>query len=231
MGRGRYPARLKVVPPPEELAARYLHVWPGHTLYAYAERFPPLSSPGLFGNEQPLALDIGCATGDLVLALAAAYPDRNYVGLDIVAKPLWRAVERAVAADLRNVCFIQADARLAYRQIPAVSLAMAYVYFPAPLLRNRQRNQRLISPILFTQMERCLAPEGRLSIMTDQPALFAECETLLLHHPGLRPLPPEHWSPALTGMIKSHYYQRWEARGRPILRLELMHNLRTVSDR
>ncbi len=222
MGRGRYPARLNVTPPPPDLAARYLHDWPGRALYLHPERFPPLSSPGLFGNTHPLELDIGCATGDLVLALAAAHPETNYVGVDIVAKPLWRAVARAAQAGLSNVRFIHADARLIYRTVPDQALRAAYVHFPAPLLRNRQRNQLLISADLLVQMERCLAPGGLLSVMTDHAEVYAELLNLLPVAPGLRLVEPHTWSAWLTAVVTSHYYRRWEARGRQIWRAELV---------
>jgi tRNA (guanine-N7-)-methyltransferase len=222
VARGRYPARLNVSPPPPELAARYLRVWPGHELYAGRAAFPAVSSPSLFGDDHPLELDLGCATGDLVLALAATRPEANYVGVDIVGKPLWRAVERAAQAGLGNVQFVQADARLVYDQIPDRALRAAYVHFPAPMLRTSQRKGRLLSAAMLAAMERCLRPGGMLSVMTDQPALFAELHALLPAAPALAIVPPEQWSVAMTELVKSHYHKRWEERGRPILRAELL---------
>ncbi len=141
MGRGRYPARLHVGPPPPEVAARYLLIWPGREVYASPAAFPPISSPGLFGDDRPLEVDIGCATGELVCALASARPEANYLGIDIALKPLYRAVEAAAARELPNVRLLQSDMLLAYGRIPAGALRAAYVHFPAPLLRNRQRKQ------------------------------------------------------------------------------------------
>ncbi|NTU84668.1 MAG: methyltransferase domain-containing protein [Chloroflexales bacterium] len=222
MGRGRYPARLNVAPPPPEIAARYLHIWPGRELYSSPETFPAVSSRALFGDNRPLELDIGCATGDLVLALAALRPEANYVGVDIVGKPIWRAVERAVAAGRANVRFVQADTRLVYRLVPDGALRAAYVHFPAPLLSNRQRKQLLISPALLAQMGRCLMPGGLLSVLTDQRPLFDELHAILPGAPALRLVPPEQWSVSMTELVKSHYHRRWEARGRQIFRAELV---------
>lgn len=222
MPRGRYPARLNVSPPDAATAARYYESWPGRELYQQPERFGPLTSPALFGNARPLELDIGCAVGDFLCALAPLRPETNFVGVDIVAKPLYRAVETAAAAGLPNVRFIQADIRLAMARIPAGSLQAAYVHFPAPLLRNRQRRQRLVAPDMLAQIARALQPGGRLSFITDQPDLYAELETILPDVPALTPLPAEQRSQALGDLLKSHYHRRWEARGRPILRMELI---------
>lgn len=222
MGRGRYPARLRVAPPPPELAARYFLAWRSGELYARPEAFPPVTSAALFGDARPLELDIGCATGDLLLALARARPEANYLGLDIVAKPLWRAVERAAAEERPNVKFLHADARLVYAQIPDNALRAAYVHFPAPLLANRQRNQLLIAPAMLDAMQRCLVPGGVLSVLTDQEPLYAELLRILPGAPGLRLAPPDQWSVAIGELLKSHYHKRWEARGRQIWRAELV---------
>jgi tRNA (guanine-N7-)-methyltransferase len=219
MGRGRYPARLQVAPPPPEVAARYLLIWPGREVYANPAAFPSLSSPGLFGDDRPLEVDIGCATGELACALAAARPEANYLGVDIALKPLYRAVEVAEARGLPNLKFLHSDMLLAYTRIPAGALRAAYVHFPAPLLRNRQRKQRLVSPALLSHMQRALIPGGTLSFMTDQPDLYAELLRLLPAAPGLRLRDPaEH---ELADLLKSHYHRRWEARGRPIMRAEI----------
>ncbi len=221
MGRGRYPARLEVSPPPPDVAARYLLIWPGHEIYTRPEDFPPISSPGLFGDDRPLEIDIGCATGELACALAAARPEANYLGVDISLKPLYRAVEVAADRGLPNLRFLQIDMLLAYRHIPARSLRAAYVHFPAPLLRNRQRKQRLISPALLTHMQRALAPGGTLSFITDQEDLSTELLRLLPAAPSLRLRTPAEYEIAFSDLLKSHYYRRWEAKGRSILRVEL----------
>jgi tRNA (guanine-N7-)-methyltransferase len=213
---------LNVQPPDQATAARYYQEWPGRELYGHPERFGPLSAPALFGNDHPLELDIGCAVGDFLCALAPLRPATNFVGIDIVAKPLYRAVATAAAADLANLRFIHADIRLAIARVPDAALQAAYLHFPAPLLRNRQRRQRLVAPDLFAQIARALQSGGRLSFITDQPDLFAELEAILPGVPALVLLTGEQGSQALGDLLKSHYHRRWEARGRPILRAELV---------
>lgn len=221
MGRGRYPARLDVSPPPPELAERYLLTWPGRELHLEPGRFPPISSPALFGDERPLELDIGCATGEFIGALAAERPEANYLGADIVAKPLWRAVETAAARGLANLRFLHADMHIAARRIPPGALRAAYLHFPAPLLQNSKRRQRLVEPELLGRIARGLAPGGALSFITDQEPLYAELLAVLPAVPELRLRPAGEGSAAIADLIKSHYHRRWEARGRPILRAEL----------
>ncbi|MEI7768683.1 MAG: methyltransferase domain-containing protein [Chloroflexales bacterium] len=221
MGRGRYPARLQVEPPPPAVAERYLLIWPSHEVYARPEAFPLISSPGLFGDDRPLEIDIGCATGELACALAAERPEANYLGVDISLKPLYRAVGVAADRGLRNLRFLQSDMLLACGRIPAGALRAAYLHFPAPLMLNRQRKQRLVSPALLAHMQRALAPGGTLSFITDQEGLYAELLRLLPAAPGLRLRDLAAHKTARSDLLKSHYHRRWEQKGRPILRAEI----------
>ncbi|MEF3274578.1 MAG: methyltransferase domain-containing protein [Chloroflexus sp.] len=219
MGRGRYPARLHVAPPPPAIAERYYRSWPAHALYHTPTLFPLISAESLFGRSAPLTLEFGCATGEYLCALAAAQPTACFVGVDIVAKPLYRAVERAAAANLANILFIHADARLLYQRIPDASLATIILHFPPPLLRNRQRNQLLVSPQMLACAARTLIPGGYLSFLTDHPALLKLMYELLPAFPALRAQPA---SASELAIFESHYHRRWAARGRDIsgLRIE-----------
>ncbi|GIV89708.1 MAG: tRNA (guanine-N(7)-)-methyltransferase [Chloroflexus sp.] len=219
MGRGRYPARLKVTVPPPEIAARYYRSWPAHELYHHPDRFPLLNAESLFGRNAPLTLELGCATGEYICTLATAQPDACFVGVDIVAKPLYRAVERAVELGLENIIFLHADARLLYQRIPDCVLTTIILHFPPPLLRNRQRNQLLVSAQMLGCAERALVPGGYLSFLTDHPDLFSLMQELLPAFPRLRGLPA---SPSELAVFESHYHRRWAARGREIrgLRIE-----------
>lgn len=38
---------------------------------------------GYFHNDNPIVLELGCGKGEYTVGLAARYPDRNYIGIDI----------------------------------------------------------------------------------------------------------------------------------------------------
>ena len=49
-----------------------------------------LDLPAIFGNQQPLALEIGCGTGHFVMARAAQQPEVNFLAIDIYNKGCWK---------------------------------------------------------------------------------------------------------------------------------------------
>ncbi len=50
------------------------------------------SFSALFGNDNPLALEIGCGIGDFVVQIAARHPERNYIAIDIFNQAAARPV-------------------------------------------------------------------------------------------------------------------------------------------
>lgn len=211
MGRGRYPARLNVQPPTQEQAHLLLQ-WTNRTLYVEPQVYPWLTSGALFGRAAPLTLEIGCATGDELLALAAAAPQDCFVGLDVVAKPLYRAVAQTAAAGLTNLRWLQADAHLVGARLPDHSVQRMLLHFPPPLLRPRQRTQLLVAPWLLTLAARVLSEQGELSFLTDQPELLTLMDEALAVTPQLAGTACS----VDAADAASHYHRRWLARGRPI---------------
>ena len=57
-----------------------------------------------------LNLEIGCGKGSFTCALAAAEPEEDLVAIEKVPDAMILAMERAQAAGLRNVCFLDYDA-------------------------------------------------------------------------------------------------------------------------
>lgn len=224
MGRGRYPARIRVAPPPAEVLARYLLVWPSIDLYRTPERFSPLSSPTLFGNERPLELEIGCATGEFLCELAACNPQVNFLGVDVARKPLLKAVHMAHARELANLKFLDADVLMIYRLMPEHAFRAVYLHFPVPNLRRRHRNRLIFTDEFLTVMQRALTPAGRISVMSDNEALFAEMLAVARTDSRFRLVDPAEYALQLDETLKSHYHRVWERRGRLIQRFELARN-------
>src|SRR6188768_137342 len=55
-------------------------LWPRYGIDAGVE---PLELPQVFGNAAPCTLEIGFGNGDNLLALAAARPDENFLGVEV----------------------------------------------------------------------------------------------------------------------------------------------------
>ena len=63
----------------------------------------------LFGNSNPIEIEIGMGKGQFLLNMAKAHPDINYIGIERYSSVLLRAVERLDSEefqDLHNIRFV-----------------------------------------------------------------------------------------------------------------------------
>lgn len=195
--------------------------WRSGDLYFHRDTFPTITSENLFGNRQPLVLEIGCGTGEFLCELAARAPALNHLGVDVSRKPLYRAVTQAAAQSLRNIKFIHADMKLLYPLLAPDTLQTVHVRFPVPGLNRRQRKNRIITPVFFDAMHRALVAGGRISVITDNVELFELLMQRARADQRFRIVPEDEHSTTFDEHPKSYFQQRWERRGRSLLCCEL----------
>lgn len=197
------------MPPSPEAMERYLRVWIAEELHFHPERFPRLDSPGLFGNDRPLEVEIGCGTGEFLLALAAERPGTNFLGIDPLTKVLFFAAREAERLGLKNLRLVRAPMDVLYPLLAPASVSAAYVHFPDPFVRTRGRH-KVLNATFFEAMQRALLPGGTLSVVSDKPEIIQEALAALR---GVAGLEPTHAEPFLVGFdppVKSRYQKTWE---------------------
>ena len=59
-----------------------------------------------FKNDNPIIIELGCGKGEYSVGLAARYPDKNFVGIDIKGARFWRGAKTAVEDGMHNVAFV-----------------------------------------------------------------------------------------------------------------------------
>lgn len=215
MPRGKL-GRMKVETPDEETARRYLAWLSGERLHHEPEALPGITSRQLFGDfrsDAPLELEVGCGTGEFLCALAASHPETNFVGVDLHVKSLYRAVTDASEKGLDNVLFLRADFHLLYPLLASESLRAAYLLFPDPGMKERQRRRRIFSERFLRRMHEALEPGGRLVAVTDHEAYFSRMVELSERAEGWERAPDEGLADP-GGTTKTRFQSLWEGRGR-----------------
>lgn len=221
MSRGRYPRRIKVKPPPEAVKNRYLRVWSNADLYHHSEAFPRLNSCDLYNNDRAMGLEVGCGTGDFICALAALRPEINFIAVEIVLKPLYRAVQQAAGLELENVLFIKADVKRLYPLLTPESLQIVYLHFPVP---GKKKKHSIFEPAFLNNIHHALAPGGRISVRTDKKSLFDEMFILAESDPRYRMVTRGNWGSLGESTLSSPTQTVWEQRGKKTLAFELEKN-------
>jgi len=128
----------------------------------------PLDLDTVFGRRAPRILEIGCGMGETTVAIAAAHPDTDYIGIEVHTPGVGSLLKQIDEAGLSNVRVIQHDAvAVMDTMIPPASLDGLHIFFPDPWPKKRQQKRRLIqSPFIALAASR-LKPSAYLHAATD----------------------------------------------------------------
>jgi tRNA (guanine-N7-)-methyltransferase len=128
----------------------------------------PLDFAQVFGREAPVVLEIGFGMGETTAAIAAAQPERDFVGIEVHAPGVGALLKRVEAMGLANVRVIRHDAvEVVEHMIPPDSLAGVHVYFPDPWPKKRHHKRRLLKAPFVHALALRLVPGGYLHAATD----------------------------------------------------------------
>ena len=147
----------------------------------------PLDPATLFGRAAPRSIEIGFGNGDNLLGLAAAHPERDFLGVEVHRSGVGRVMLALETRQLRNVRLICHDAvEVLECQVPAGSVDEILILFPDPWPKKRHHKRRLLQVPFATLAASRLASGGLLRVATDwQPYALQILETLSAI-PGLR---------------------------------------------
>ena len=125
----------------------------------------PLSE--IFGNGNPIHLEIGCGKGGFVAETAKLNPDINYIAVEKISNVLVEALERAKAEKLTNVYFINCAAEVLPKYLSEGSVSRIYLNFSNPLPKEGYKKQRLTHPKFLDMYRRLLKDGGEIIQKTD----------------------------------------------------------------
>ncbi|MBI2504945.1 MAG: tRNA (guanosine(46)-N7)-methyltransferase TrmB [Candidatus Latescibacteria bacterium] len=178
-----------------------------------AEKDPVFDWEVVFGDCQPVEIEIGIGKGRFIIAAAQAQPQVNFVGIEWAAKYLRIALERSQKRRLHNVRLVRADAReFVEFFVPAASVSAFHLYFPDPWPKKRHHKRRLFNAPFLDEVARTLVPEGRLWLATDHEDYFAAMQEVLAADLRFREVEAD-WAG-----VKTNYEEKYLKAGKPIYR-------------
>jgi tRNA (guanine-N7-)-methyltransferase len=127
-----------------------------------------LDLPQIFGRDAPRTFEIGFGNGDNLVELAAAHPERDFIGVEVHPPGVGHLLLKAAAANLCNLRIVQHDAiEVLQNCIAPGSLSTILVLFPDPWHKKRHHKRRLINRAFAELAASRLAPGGTLQLATD----------------------------------------------------------------
>jgi tRNA (guanine-N7-)-methyltransferase len=129
---------------------------------------PFVSTRALFGRDLvELRLEIGFGGGEHLIAAAAAEPNVGFIGCEPFVNGMARLLAKIEAAGLDNIRLYRGDAAEVLDWLPEASLARAYLFYPDPWPKRRQRKRRFVNDGNLDRLARALKTSAELRFATD----------------------------------------------------------------
>jgi tRNA (guanine-N7-)-methyltransferase len=160
----------------------------------------------IFKNNNPIVLELGCGKGEYSIGLAKAFPEKNFIGIDIKGARFWFGAKEAVEKNLTD------------------EVDEIWITFPDPQIKYRRTKHRMTHPDFLDRYKKILKNDGIMHLKTDSEFLHGYTlgllqgqnrEILFANHDiyGAPEFDPE--TPLLRE-IKTYYETLFESKGKTI---------------
>lgn len=128
----------------------------------------------VFGNENPIHIEIGMGKGQFLVTLAKQNKGVNYIGIERYSSVLLRAVEKfdEEKEPVENIRFVCMDAAEIEEVFSPGEVDQIYLNFSDPWPKKRHARRRLTSKEFFARYEIILTKDGTVEFKTDNDELF-----------------------------------------------------------
>jgi tRNA (guanine-N7-)-methyltransferase len=177
----------------------------------------PINWAEMFGNSNPVEMEIGIGKGTFLVEQAKAHPEVNFFGIEY-ARWFWRyASDRLRRNGCLNTRTVRAEASYFLHEfVPDASLSVMHIYFPDPWPKKRHHKRRLIQPpFVQQQIIRTLVPGGRLQVVTDHKDYFEQIEQVV-NQSGMKVVDYNRPGGAADGeFVGTNFERKYKREGRP----------------
>ena len=126
----------------------------------------------VFGNNNPIHLEIGMGKGDFIIQNAINHPENNYIGLEKYESVQMRAVQKLEELDIPNLRLIHMDAEN-LNNVFEKEIDTIYLNFSDPWPKNRHAKRRLTSTFFLNIYDSLFSGKPHIIQKTDNIGLFA----------------------------------------------------------
>ena len=123
-----------------------------------------------FKNDNPIVLELGCGKGEYTVGLARAYPNNNFIGMDIKGARMWSGATDATVNKLENVAFVRTHIQMIEHFFDINEVSEIWITFPDPQMKKA--NKRLTSTRFMKMYSEILKENGIIHLKTDSNFLY-----------------------------------------------------------
>ncbi len=179
---------------------------------------PPPIWREIFGNSNPVEVEIGFGKGAFLLALARNHPERNFFAVEFAKHWAFRLSALIERDGPSNIIAVHADFTcLVETMIWPESVSAYHLYFPDPWWKRRHHRRRLFQIGFVTALARTLTLSGKIFLASDVPDYFEQIVQQFTALPELRQFPWQRDQITRKGkLITTDFEHKYRKEGRAI---------------
>lgn len=122
----------------------------------------------VFGNKNPVVVEIGFGMGAATVQIAKNNPDINYLGIEVHRPGVGKVLGDIKTMGLKNLYIIQFDALdVLEKMIPDSSVSGFHIFFADPWPKKKHHKRRLVQRPRTNLFESKLKKDGYVYFVTD----------------------------------------------------------------
>ena len=175
----------------------------------------------VFGNDNPIHIEIGCGKGAFVTGMAKMYPNVNFIAVEKVEDVIVMAMEKTISLGLNNIRFVSLDAERIEEFFEKGEIERIYLNFSDPWKKNKQAKRRLTHKNFLDKYKNILNNGDYILFKTDNRKLFEfSLNSFAQENFKLENITLDLHASGFEGNVITEYEQRFLDLGQPIYRLE-----------
>ena len=123
----------------------------------------------IFGNSNPIVVELGCGKGEYTIALAQRNPNINYIGVDIKGARLWKGAKFATENNMGNVAFLRTRIDFIGSIFGPDEISEIWITFADP--QPKKPRKRLTHPMFLDRYRGFFKKGGIVNLKTDSQLL------------------------------------------------------------
>ena len=188
-----------------------------------AEPYPKSDWQNVFGNTNPIHMEIGCGKGSFIMQMVEKFPDINFIALEKCPDVAVLAMEKIIDRHIPNVRFICGDANYIEDIVSPGILSRIYINFCDPWHKKKQYKRRLTYRGFLEKYKYLLEENhGEVHFKTDNKRLFEfSLNEFCALNLKLKNITLDLHNSDFEGNIMTEYETLFSEKGMPIYRCEI----------
>ncbi|MDQ0233669.1 tRNA (guanosine(46)-N7)-methyltransferase TrmB [Metabacillus malikii] len=175
----------------------------------------------LFGNDNPIHIEVGTGKGQFIVGMAQQNPEINYIGIELFDSVIVAALQKVVDLQLPNLKLLNVNAKDLAEFFDVEEIDRVYLNFSDPWPKTRHIKRRLTYKSFLALYEKILKKGGEIHFKTDNQGLF-EYSLISFSEYGLmlKYVSLDLHNSNFEGNIMTEYEEKFSEKGQRIYRVE-----------